>query len=81
MSNHKKVEDENTGIHMDRIIGMVPCKTHTAEIGQACWNLVSAKGLLKAICDKRARSAGANGQITPYKNPAATRFKKKEYTR
>lgn len=80
MSNHTKVYDENDGIHMDRIIGMVPCKTHTAEIGQACWNLESARGLLRAICDKRARSAGANGHITPYNNPAANRIKK-EYKR
>lgn len=76
-----KYEEENDGIHFDRIIGAVPCSRHTAEIGQACWNLGSNRGILRAICDKRARASGANGQITPYKNPAQLRAQKKEYSK
>lgn len=71
-----KKYDENDGIHLERIIGGVPCRTHQADLGQACWNIGSARGILKAICDKRARSAGANGPITPYKKKEFISHKK-----
>jgi hypothetical protein len=77
------VEEENDGIHIANIIASVPCGRHTADIGDACWNLVAKDGLNRAICDKRARSAGANGQISQdHKHGnAPTRTYKKEYTR
>jgi len=74
-----KYKEENTGIHMERIISSVPCSHHSADIGDSCWNLLSARGIIKAICDKRARSAGANGPITPYKKPTASTYKKKDF--
>jgi hypothetical protein len=58
-------DEENDGIHIAKIISAVPCGRHAADIGDACWNIGSRSGLLRAICDKRARSAGANGQVTP----------------
>jgi hypothetical protein len=73
--------EENDGIHIEKIIGAVPCPTHAADINQACWNVNSVFGINKAICDRRARSAGANGVVTPYKTHAETRVKKKEYNR
>lgn len=60
--------EENDGIHLSKIIGAVPCTRHGADIGDACWNLGSARGILRAICDRRARGAGANGKITPHTN-------------
>ena len=74
-------DTENDGKHIDKILGSVPCSQHAADIGQACWNVISIYGPLKAICDKRARSAGANGQVTPYFNPAARRAQQKKETR
>ncbi len=71
--------DENDGIHITKIVTAVPCRTHGADIGDACWNLVSRTGLIRAICDKRARSAGANGIVTPYRKPGnapASNYKK-----
>lgn len=75
--------EENDGIHIEKIVGAVPCSTHAADIGDACWNVMSLTGINKAICDKRARSAGANGYVTPYENPAARRVNhsKKDYSR
>lgn len=75
--------DENDGIHIPKIIAAIPCGRHGADIGDACWNLGSKNGILRAICDRRARSAGANGQITQdhkYGN-APTRTNTKGYTR
>lgn len=62
MANPK--HNENDGIHLERLIRIAPCPRHKAELGKACWNISSARGILKAICDKRAREAGANGDIT-----------------
>lgn len=77
MSNHKKPEDDNDGIHIDRIVKLVACIRHKADVGQACWNIGSNQGILKAICDKRARLAGANAPVTPYiKNPGVIHKKK-----
>lgn len=75
----KQREEENTGIHMERIIAAVPCFKHGADTGDACWNLGSALGILKAICDRRARSAGCNGQVTLEARPAPSNYKAKEY--
>lgn len=76
MSNHKKPVDENNGIHIEEIMGSVPCARHGADINDACWNLGTNLGIMRAICDKRARSAGANGDVTPH-----TTYKKKESSR
>ena len=67
MANNAKHE-ENDGVHLTKIIGSVPCPHHGADIGDACWNLLSARGLLRAICGRRARSAGCNGRITSKSN-------------
>lgn len=74
--------EENDGIHLERIIGAVPCGRHAADIGKACWNIGSLHGILRAICDKRARAAGANAPITqdPKHGNAPVYHKKKDYT-
>lgn len=63
MPNHKQLEDDNAGIHINKVVSAVPCGQHAADIGQACWNIISSRGPLKAICDRRARSAGCNSDI------------------
>lgn len=59
--------EENDGIHIERIIDIRACAKHGKGLGQACWNVLSPRGILKAICNDRAVAAGANGKITPYK--------------
>lgn len=61
------LKSDNTGLHMSKIIEAVGCSRHASDLGEACWNIPSTRGNLRAICDNRARSAGARGQITPYK--------------
>jgi hypothetical protein len=41
--------EENDGIHIDRIMRIVPCKKHGADFGQACWNILSLHGILRSI--------------------------------
>lgn len=67
--------DDNDGLHIHRIMNIVGCKRHKADINEACWNIPSIHGILHAICNHRAITAGAQGQVTPY-TP-----KKKEYNR
>lgn len=57
--------EENDGKHLNKIVDAIPCRRHGRDIGQACWNIPSIHGIMKAICDHRAREAGANGNITP----------------
>lgn len=66
--------DDNDGKHLTKIIDSLACSKHGADIGDACWNVISRNGIMRAICDKRARLAGANGDVTPYHN-------RKEYSR
>lgn len=70
-----KRREDNSGFHIDRIIDSVPCTTHGADIQDSCWTIYSIHGPLRAICDRRARLAGANGKITPYIKKA---YSKKE---
>lgn len=58
---------ENDGLYIDKIISSLPCTTHGSDISDPCWEIDSVHGPLRAICDRRARLAGANGKITPYK--------------
>ena len=66
----------NTGKHLNNIIAAVPCPTHAADIGEACWVLHSPAGSYNSICNSRALAAGANGEVTPYVKPEF--YKKKE---
>lgn len=59
-----KKQDENKGLHMTSVISSVPCTRHAAEVGSACWNVLTARGIMRAICNKRAQNAGCNGKIT-----------------
>ena len=58
--------DENDGIHVSKIVDALPCPTHGKDIGDPCWTIPTVRGLMRGICNSRARSAGATGQITPY---------------
>lgn len=58
--------EHNDGKHINKIVNSVPCPKHGRDINEACWNLLSIHGLLKAICNDRALAAGANGFVTPY---------------
>lgn len=71
-------EEENDGKHIQRIILTVPCSRHSAETGDPCWVLPSKLGYLRAICGRRARAGGANGDIS---QDPRTKFNKKEYNR
>lgn len=61
--------EPNEGFHIDRIIGSQECSKHKALISEPCFELDSAHGPLRAICNSRALAAGASGKITPYEKP------------
>lgn len=67
---------DNKGLHLDRIISSISCMRHAAAEGSPCWTIDSLHGPLRAICDYRAREAGAKGKITPYKKALASNSKK-----
>lgn len=69
-----KRNEENNGIHITKIVNSVPCLRHGADLGNACWNLDSIHGLLRGICDRRARLSGCNSDLP--KTPTHT---KKDY--
>lgn len=77
----KNSKTENDGIHIDKIIGSVSCGRHAADIGDACWNVPSVYGPLKAICNRRALAAGADGFVTPYEPKSHTSTIKKDFKR
>lgn len=58
---------KNAGLHIEQIISIQPCLKHRSIIHEPCWTIESNHGPLRAICDQRARAAGATGKITPYK--------------
>lgn len=66
-----KRKDENNGYHLERIIRETPCTKHGAEMNEPCWALESNHGPIRAICDRRARLAGAQGKITPYQKESS----------
>lgn len=77
---------ENDGRHIGKIIDSVGCARHASDIGDACWNILSVRGPLRAICNGRARAAGARGQVTPYTRTNAgnptnkyNKYNKKDY--
>lgn len=60
---HKKQHDENKGKHIDRIVESGVCSKHKAALGEACWNIATKQGFMRGVCDRRARAAGANGDL------------------
>jgi hypothetical protein len=76
-----KEADHNNGKHLERIIGSQTCEKHEARLGVPCWVVDSAYGYLRAICNERALSYGARGEVTPYQKPIAPTSKKKEHIR
>lgn len=68
----------NDGLYIDRIISLQDCYRHRSEIGEPCWIIDSQHGTLQAICNTRARKAGATGEITPYEKAFASRSKKEK---
>lgn len=59
---------DNSGKHIDDIIGRTDCSKHHANAGLACFYVFynTRKGESgPAICNDRVRAAGFNGKIQP----------------
>lgn len=62
-----KVNINNDGLHIAKILNSTTCKKHQAKEGQACWyiRIVLTKDLAPAVCGARIRRAGYTGQPSP----------------
>lgn len=58
--------NHNHGEHIVSIIGRKTCEKHDAGLGEACYTIPSdiSERVLLAICNQRAKKAGANGKIS-----------------
>ena len=52
--------------NVKKIVASSRCGVHGATEGVSCWGIETSSGIvLSAVCNKRAKRAGYNGQITP----------------
>lgn len=72
-------KEENSGKHIDDIVGRTVCDKHHGHKGVACFYVFWSTGdgePKEAICDARIKAAGFNGTI----NPSSLRQKNRDGT-
>lgn len=53
--------------HIPDVMNRVICKRHGADVGEACWSVLSGSNserVINGICNRRAKLAGYNGTIS-----------------
>lgn len=59
--------EDNDGVHITNIINKTKCEKHSADIGQACWDVpndLAGISSYRALCGKRVSASGFNGNVT-----------------